>query len=74
MTDNGWRPIRTAPVGETILLCNAETGLVSAGYGEWFNAPMPRWIITDQSGFARAKMTHWQPLPAPAKATGGVND
>ena len=60
-----WQPIRTAPIGPTILLANARAGIVVAGYGEWFSAPIPRFIAVEPTGFGRFKPTHWAPMPAP---------
>lgn len=62
-TTSEWKPIHTAPVGDTILLANEPTGVVVVGYGEWFSAPMPRWIALDPTGVGRFKATHWMPLP-----------
>lgn len=64
MTNGNWKPINTAPVGPTILLTNENHPEVVAGYGEWFSAPMPRWIACDQTGMGRFKATHWQEMPA----------
>jgi hypothetical protein len=64
-----WEPINTAPVGPTIMLANAKTGVVAVGYGEWFKAPMPRWIALEPEGVGRFKATHWAAMPeAPKEA------
>lgn len=63
-----WLPISTAPVGPTVLLANDKAKEVTIGYGEWFSAPMPRWISVNPEGFGRWKATHWAPLPEPPKS------
>lgn len=65
MTLSDWNDIRTAPVGPTILLANGPEGYVTVGYGEWFNAPFPRWIACDPNGTGRFKPTHWAEMPTP---------
>jgi hypothetical protein len=64
-----WQPIKTAPVGPLVLLANAETQTVEPGYGEWFAAPMPRWVTVSPEGIGRFKATHWMPLPPPPEVT-----
>lgn len=63
-----WQPIKTAPIGPTIMLANETTGYVCTGYGEWMKLPkitLPRFISCDPEGMGRFKATHWMPLPEP---------
>lgn len=69
-----WQPIRTAPIGPTIILLHEPTGTVEAGYGEFSkNSPVPHFMACDPVGFGRFKATHWMPLPRPlARGAAGV--
>jgi hypothetical protein len=59
-----WQPIRTDPIGPSIILANEKTGTVCAGYGEWMDGvPVPRFVGMDDTGFGRFKATHWTPFP-----------
>jgi len=60
MTD--WAPIRTAPVGPTILLAHEPTQTVVSGYGEFVHG-RPIWTAVDPTGFGRFAATHWAPMP-----------
>lgn len=63
-----WQPLKTAPVGPTVLVANAETGHVWPAYGYWRGRiPFPFWCSLDPEGMGVCKPTHWMPLPeAPA--------
>lgn len=60
-----WRNVREdhAPIGEVVLICNEETGTVTAGYAEWGKAPFPYWIAFEATGVRRFKATHWAEMP-----------
>lgn len=63
---NEWQIAQTAPVGEVVIVANAKTGFVGSGFAEWMDGvPIPRWVVMDQNGFGRGKVTHWRPFPAP---------
>lgn len=65
-----WQDIKSAPIGDTILLCNADTQTVVAGFGEWHDKiPFPIFNSCDPMGFGRFKATHWAPMPLPATPT-----
>jgi hypothetical protein len=65
MNNVHWMDIKTAPVGEIVIMANLETGNVAAGYGEWtktVGAP-PRYLALDESGLGFFKPTHWCRMP-----------
>lgn len=68
-----WHDIRKerAPLGETILLGNIETGDVFPGYDYWGEAPFPLWCSLHADGMGRCKPTHWQPFPTISAAAVG---
>lgn len=67
MTNIDWQDIKTSPIGETILLCNADAGVTTVGYGEWHDKiPFPIFTACDPAGFGRFKPTHWAPMPEAA--------
>lgn len=72
-----WRPIETAPKdGKLILVCVAGSKeTVSVGYWddgerEWTDDVKPFWrVLLRGLGWVEATaLTHWQPLPPPARA------
>jgi len=73
MTTTGWQPIKTAPVGQNVLLYVSRPPLSTMYIGKWRESLRSDPCQSDgyewrQDGSGRyANPTHWMPLSEPPK-------
>jgi hypothetical protein len=74
--ERGWQPIETAPHGEIVLLgWWQDNGLGAHDWQTELGAASFGWRRGSISNISRhSRSTHWMPLPAPPRATGGKAD
>lgn len=69
-SDEGWRPIESAPEDGTAVLLGWSDGTPDPiGVGRWHDAELGEWISDEASSFT-SQPTHWQPLPPPPASDG----